>query len=308
MRKTTVGAAAIVRLLSLYLALTLCLALSLCLLTGCSGGSDGDTGNASKAVSVELVTEKSEDGYSGKGVLTGFDEDGNELWTFETGEFQFTELLFEASEFGEHNGMYYVFGDALYGVDAATGREVWKCEDYPGVVSGYDFDDTGNMYACGYYRPSLAVITPEGELKYCYDKLNISGYDPDEFYHAYSLDYVDDNKVIIQFESNNTTVEADPQTGDAFLKSGDKTAPSDTSSSATYTAEEICMIAADTYYRQNGERPPMAAVDSVNGNIVTVHLYEDMGDHIATWAWYEINLNDMTGKDAVTGETFDLVY
>ena len=79
-------------------------------------------------------------------------------------------------------------------------------------------------------------------------------------------------------------------------------------SSGTYTDEEICKIASDTYYKLNGERPPLAAVDSSDGNIVTVRLYEDMGDHIATWAWYELNLNDMTGKDTVIGKTFDLVY
>ena len=67
-------------------------------------------------------------------------------------------------------------------------------------------------------------------------------------------------------------------------------------------------ILSDTYYKLNGERPPLAAVDSSDGNIVTVRLYEDMGDHIATWAWYELNLNDMTGKDTVIGKTFDLVY
>lgn len=289
------------RCFSIVLAIMLCLSM----FAGCSSDSEeqdsssGESGG--KAVSFAVTTERSEDGAAGLGVLTAFDENNETVWTFKTDEFHFTELLSEANDIGVHNDMYYVAADAVYAVDLETGDLVWKNEEYPGVVSGYDFDDDGNMYACGYYGPSLAMITPDGDMEYCYDTLNIYGYDSKDFFHAYELEYVNDNKVIIKFESNNTTVEADPTTGEANVQSG-------SSDSQSYTDEEICTIALDTYNKLNGERPPLAAVDSSDGNVVTVHLYEDMGDHIATWAWYEINLDNMTGKDTVTGKTFDLVY
>ena len=273
-----------------------------CLLTGCSSDSE-ENGSSSggKAVSYTLATDDCDTPDTGQGVLIAFDENNDVVWTFKTGEFPYTELVQKAEDIGIHNGMYYVAADALYAVDLETGKEVWKNDEYIGAYSSYDFDPDGNMYACGYYGPPLAMITPDGDLKYYYKTLGIDGYDPEDFYHPYYIEYVNDNKVIIQFEGNNTTVEADPHTGVAFVQS-------DSSASGTYTDEEICKIASDTYYKLNGERPPLVAVDSSDGNIVTVRLYEDMSDHIATWAWYELNLNDMTGKDTVTGKTFDLVY
>ena len=278
------------------------LTLTFCMFPGCSSDSE-EQGSSSggKAVSYTLATDDCDTPDTGQGVLIAFDENNDVVWTFKTAEFPYTVLVPEAKDIGIHNGMYYVAADALYAVDLETGKEVWKNEEYKGAYSSYDFDPDGNMYACGYYGPALAMITPDGDLKYYYKTLIIDGYDPEDFYYAYDIEYVDDNKVIIQFESNNITVEADPQTGVAVVQS-------DSSASGTYTDEEICKIASDTYYKLNGERPPLAAVDSSDGNIVTVRLYEDMGDHIATWAWYELNLNDMTGKDTVIGKTFDLVY
>lgn len=278
------------------------LTLMLCLLTGCSSDSEeqGDS-SSGKPVSFTLATDDSDTPYYGQGVLIAFDENNDVVWTFKTGEFPYTDLVWEAKDLGVHNGMYYVAADALYAVDLETGKEVWKNDEYKGAFTSVDFDPDGNMYACGYYGPQLAVITPDGDMKYYYETLNVAGHDPEEFYYAYYIEYVNDNKVIINFERNNATVEADPQTGEAFVQS-------DSSASRTYTEEEICTIASDTYYKLNGERPPLVSVDTSGGNIVTVQLYENLGDHISTWAWYEINLNDMTGKDTLTGETFDLVY
>lgn len=73
-----------------------------------------------------------------------------------------------------------------------------------------------------------------------------------------------------------------------------------------YSDEDLCRMALDYYERRSGYRPGISEVDSVNGDLVTIHLYDDMGDHTATSAWYEINRNTGKGSDAVTGDPVDL--
>ena len=73
-----------------------------------------------------------------------------------------------------------------------------------------------------------------------------------------------------------------------------------------FSDEELCKMALDHYEKESGYRPGKSEVDSVNGDLVTIHLYDDMEDHTATSAWYEINRNTGKGTDAVTGDPVDL--
>ena len=62
----------------------------------------------------------------------------------------------------------------------------------------------------------------------------------------------------------------------------------------------------DYYEKQNGYRPGICEVDSTNGDLVTLHLYDDEGDHTTTAAWYEIDRKTGKGTDTVTGDAVDL--
>lgn len=73
-------------------------------------------------------------------------------------------------------------------------------------------------------------------------------------------------------------------------------------SSRWYTDEELEMLAAAYYESINGERPPISQVDHVDDEEVTIHLYEDMGDHIATWDWYTVNRSTLKGQDNLGNE------
>lgn len=83
-----------------------------------------------------------------------------------------------------------------------------------------------------------------------------------------------------------------------------------------YSEEELCEMAKVYYYMRNGVEPPIVEVDSVEGNIVSIHLYEDMGDHTATWDWYSIDkttgkgsgFNDLVDLTEVDGLTIADVY
>ncbi|MBQ7564266.1 MAG: hypothetical protein IJT16_09785, partial [Lachnospiraceae bacterium] len=77
-------------------------------------------------------------------------------------------------------------------------------------------------------------------------------------------------------------------------------------SSSGYTNAQLCKMAQDYYERHNNYRPPIAEVDSTEGNNVTIHLYEVMGGHTATSAWYVINRNTSKGYDDIFGDSIDL--
>ncbi len=61
----------------------------------------------------------------------------------------------------------------------------------------------------------------------------------------------------------------------------------------------LCQLAGDYYYKHNGTRPPIVRIDSYDGDIVVIHLYEALYDHDATWDWYYV--------DRYTGETTNLM-
>ena len=73
-----------------------------------------------------------------------------------------------------------------------------------------------------------------------------------------------------------------------------------------FTDEELCEMALDHYEKESGYRPTISEIDSEDGDLVTIHLYDDMGDHTATSAWYEIDRNTGRGEDIIFGNKVDI--
>ncbi|MCR5482658.1 MAG: copper amine oxidase N-terminal domain-containing protein [Clostridia bacterium] len=73
----------------------------------------------------------------------------------------------------------------------------------------------------------------------------------------------------------------------------------------TYTDSELCSLAKEYYRVHNGSTPPIVEVDHTDGNMVTIHLYEEMSDHTATWDWYTVDRTTGKGK-SFTSEAVDL--
>lgn len=68
---------------------------------------------------------------------------------------------------------------------------------------------------------------------------------------------------------------------------------------------KLCKLASDYYYNHKGVRPPVVRIDSYDGDIVVIHLYEALTDHDATWDWYHVNRN--TGETTnIMGESFNI--
>lgn len=74
--------------------------------------------------------------------------------------------------------------------------------------------------------------------------------------------------------------------------------------------DKICQAAGDYYYSVYGSRPPIVGIDSWDGDIANVHLYEwvkdaDGSEHTATYDWYYVDKN--TGQTTnLFGESFNI--
>lgn len=74
--------------------------------------------------------------------------------------------------------------------------------------------------------------------------------------------------------------------------------------------DELCKLAGDYYFKCIGTRPPLISIESWDGDIACIHLYERVDDgngesHAATWDWYYVNIK--TGETTnVMGESFNI--
>ncbi len=74
-----------------------------------------------------------------------------------------------------------------------------------------------------------------------------------------------------------------------------------------YSDEELSRLASEYYKRSCGAVPPRISVTSEADGSVTLHLYESLPNHNATWAWYSVNRFTAQAEDIITGEKFSLI-
>lgn len=74
-----------------------------------------------------------------------------------------------------------------------------------------------------------------------------------------------------------------------------------------YTSDELGAMAIDYYARHNDGYSPSSFDCTINdNNTVTIHLYDNMEDHIATCAWYTVDVNTAKGIDEIFCNDIDL--
>ena len=73
------------------------------------------------------------------------------------------------------------------------------------------------------------------------------------------------------------------------------------------TDEKLCEYAAYYYYIRHGEKAPVVEIDSREGNIVKIHLYENQSDKIVTCDWYDVDVDTLMAHN-VLGSEFSLAY
>lgn len=85
-----------------------------------------------------------------------------------------------------------------------------------------------------------------------------------------------------------------------------KSADADSRGGKGYTEDQLIEMALDYYEKKYDYRPGYADIDNRNGDIVTIWLFDDMGDHASTCAYYDIDVNTGKGTDVVFGDEVDL--
>lgn len=72
-----------------------------------------------------------------------------------------------------------------------------------------------------------------------------------------------------------------------------------------YSDTELMQMSLACYEDRTGFRPPYAAIDHYDGEMVQIHLFEDNGQNTATCDWYTINRKTAKGTN-ILGEEIDL--
>ena len=79
------------------------------------------------------------------------------------------------------------------------------------------------------------------------------------------------------------------------------------SSAAGYTDEELSQMALDYYAAKHDGNVPSTAYIEVSDDVsVTIHLFDNMEGHIATYAWYKVDRKTAEGEEIALGEKIDL--
>ena len=116
--------------------------------------------------------------------LTGFDPDGNAVWSWDTERYEMAQLE-RVSDIGQWQDRYYYVEDcAVVAVDTASGEILWRNGDFGGCPAGLDaslIDEDGTIYLCGFFGPDFFAVDADGNtLK------QIDSFDED-YYWAYKL-------------------------------------------------------------------------------------------------------------------------
>lgn len=242
---------------------------------------------------VDVKLEIKYEGTEEYAVINGVSESGENVWT----------KITEKEPVAELEGIYSigVLNEKFIYVDAGTivalaledGVEIWKNSDFEG--SGcYVVDEAGRIYMSGYYGPDFFAINENGETLCKIEKLDINCYYP------FQIEIVD-GKVLLTYEEDgagsNAAYQIDMTTFEYERVQED----------IVLSNDELCSLAGQYYEKISGTpAPENIVVDSEDGNQVTIWLYQDFGDHIATIDWYFIDRT--TGKGTNTmGNQIDLL-
>lgn len=80
----------------------------------------------------------------------------------------------------------------------------------------------------------------------------------------------------------------------------------DASTFTFYTNEELMTLALEYYQAQTGYAPSNAGVQNNPDGTASIQLYDSLGDHNSTSAWYTVDRVTGEGTDDMTGESINI--
>lgn len=115
-----------------------------------------------KVVSVNFDHNTS-DPVKESAIVTGLDDAGNVVWTYETGKYDQAQLS-RISDVGMNGeGYYLVEGESVVALNLADGSVLWKNSDFGGAAARSVFGADGTIYLCGYFGPDFFAVDKDGK-------------------------------------------------------------------------------------------------------------------------------------------------
>ena len=158
------------------------------------------------AVSIDLQIVSNTENASHRGIVYGYDADGNLLWTYETEEIMIGQLDNIQDIITTDYGYIFLAEGNIVCLDLYTGKELWVNHDFQGASLNWTIDYEGKyIYMCGYFGPALFVMDlASGET------VNRINPEDDGYYWPCKVTYVNSNQVDVYFEGNDKTLSFNP--------------------------------------------------------------------------------------------------
>lgn len=100
------------------------------------------------------------------GVITGFGDAGEELWSYQSGEYELAQCSALAGIGVYGSTFYFVEAGTVTALNLKDGSILWKNKGFEGSPSAHTFDGNGTLYLCGYLSPDLYVINANGKTEH----------------------------------------------------------------------------------------------------------------------------------------------
>ena len=200
-------------------------------------------------------------------------------------------------------------------------------ENFIKETTGTSYQDAKKPLDWGYLPNDDLYVSMHGDTNYQPVTFTEGAHKGDVytlFYHT--LSYTDfeehDFLMTVQIQGENcvfisnviSTEGNKPQQG-SNSKDGNGNPPKGSDSGATgknpptgsgYSDDELGKMALDFYEKNYNYRPDFADVTPDEGNMVVIQLFDDMGDHTATSAWYKVDRTTAAGTDMLSDMAVDL--
>lgn len=116
---------------------------------------------AAPEIHVEMEEVFSDD-FKQSAIVHARDANGSELWSYETEQYESTELP-RVSDIGVFGDVYYlVEGGEVVALDINSGAVLWRNGDFGGASTVGIFDDEGTLFLCGFYGPDIFAVSADG--------------------------------------------------------------------------------------------------------------------------------------------------
>lgn len=97
-------------------------------------------------------------------VITGFDSNLQELWSYTTDKYPCAQLSSQYEIGTNGDAFYFVDDDTLKALSIYDGSLLWENSECLAGVNASDFTEDGEICISHYFSPDLLIFSPDGEI------------------------------------------------------------------------------------------------------------------------------------------------